>query len=120
MAGRAFSRSQPILIVGSAQERQRLGSFQRDLPFVKDVIDYALTRYPRLYLFVERFRGWVNWDKRVYLSFVRPGDIVLDVGANVGSHAVFFSHLVRNKGRVLAFEPVPSNIDELNETIRRR
>ena len=97
-----------------------MGTLQRDLPFFKDVVDYRLTRYPRLYLFLERLRGWVNWDKRVYLSFVRRGDIVLDVGANVGAHAVFFSHLVRNDGRVLAFEPLAPNIDALSETIRRR
>ena len=97
-----------------------MGTLQRDLSFFKDVVDYRLTRYPRLYLFVERFRSWVNWDKRVYLSFVRRGDTVLDIGANVGAHAVFFSHLVRDDGRVLAFEPLAPNIDALSETIRRR
>lgn len=99
---------------------QRLGSLQRELPFVKDVLDYRLTAYPRLYLLVERFRGWINWDKRIYLSFVRRGDVVLDVGANVGSHAVFLSHLVRDGGKVFAFEPLTPNVDALKETIRRR
>jgi FkbM family methyltransferase len=99
---------------------KRFGTLQRDLPFLKDVVDYQLTRYPRLYLFVERFREWVNWDKRVYLSFVRRGDIVIDVGANVGAHAVFLSHLVRGEGRVLAFEPLAPNIEALGETILRR
>jgi len=106
--------------MSSVREGQRFGTLQRDLPFFKDVVDYRLTRYPRLYLFVERFRAWVNWDKRVYLSFVRRGDIALDVGANVGAHAVFLSHLVREDGRVLAFEPLAPNIDALRETIRRR
>jgi FkbM family methyltransferase len=104
----------------SARERQRFGSLQRDLSFFKDALDYRLTRYPRLYLFVERFREWINWDKRVYLSFVRPGDVVLDVGANVGAHTVFLSHLVRHDGRVLAFEPLAPNVDALRETIWRR
>jgi FkbM family methyltransferase len=101
-------------------QKQRLGSIQRELPFFKDVLDYRLTAYPRLYLFVERFREWINWDKRVYLSFVRRGNVVLDVGANVGTHAVFLSHLVREDGRVLAFEPLAPNVDALRETIRRR
>jgi FkbM family methyltransferase len=99
---------------------QRFGSLQSDLPFVKDLVDYRLTSFPRLYLFVERFRGWVNWDKRVYLSFVQRGDIVLDIGANIGAHTVFFSHLVGNRGRVVAFEPLTPNVDALRETIRRR
>jgi FkbM family methyltransferase len=97
-----------------------LGSFQRELPFFKDVLDYRLAGYPRLYLLVEHFREWINWDKRVYLSFVRRGDIVLDVGANVGTHAVFLSHLVRADGRVLAFEPLEPNIVALKKTIARR
>jgi FkbM family methyltransferase len=99
---------------------QKLGSFQRELPFLKDILDYRLTGYPRLYLFMEQFRKWINWDKRVYLSFVRRGDIVLDIGANVGTHAVFLSHLVRDDGKVFAFEPLAPNIDALRETIRRR
>ena len=97
-----------------------LGSLQRELPFLKDFLDYRLAAFPRLYLLVERFREWVNWDKRVYLSFVRAGNVVVDVGANVGTHAVFLSHLVRAEGKVLAFEPLPPNIGVLRETIWRR
>lgn len=100
--------------------QDKFGTLQRDLPPLKDAIDYQLTKVPSLYLFVERFREWVNWDKRVYLSFVERGDIVLDIGANVGAHAVFLSHMVGKRGRVLAFEPLPANIASLNETIRRR
>ena len=103
-----------------SRNQKKFGTLQRDLPFLKDVIDYRLTRHPRIYLFVERFRTWVNWDKRVYLSFVRKGDFVLDVGANVGAHAIFLSHLVGEEGSVLAFEPLPSNVDALHETIERR
>jgi FkbM family methyltransferase len=100
--------------------RRRFGALQSDLPFLKDVIDYRLTKFPGLYLLIERFRSWVNWDKRVYLFFVRRGDIVLDVGANVGAHSVFFSHLVGRQGRVLAFEPLPPNLDALRKTVHRR
>jgi FkbM family methyltransferase len=102
------------------RNQNKFGTLQRDLPPLKDAIDYQLTKAPSLYLFVERFREWVNWDKRVYLSFVRPGDIALDIGANVGAHTVFLSHMVGKRGRVLAFEPLPANIHALNETLRRR
>jgi FkbM family methyltransferase len=102
------------------RNQDKFGTLQRELPPLKDAIDYQLTKAPSLYLFVERFREWVNWDKRVYLSFVRPGDIVLDVGANVGAHTVFLSHLVGKRGRVLAFEPLPANIAALKETVHRR
>jgi FkbM family methyltransferase len=103
-----------------SDSNRRLGSLQRELPFFKDVLEYRLAGYPRLYLLVEQLREWINWDKRVYLSFVRRGDIVIDVGANVGTHAVFLSHLVRDEGRVLAFEPLEPNIAALRDTIARR
>jgi FkbM family methyltransferase len=119
VAGCAVTCSTPGLKMAPAQGKP-LGSFQTELPFFKDVLDYRLTGFPGLYLFVERFRGWINWDKRVYLSFVQRGDVVLDIGANIGTHALFFSHLVRAQGRVLAFEPLGPNIDALRETMRRR
>ncbi len=103
-----------------SRKQTRFGTLQRDLSPLKDAVDYHLTRFPALYLFVERFREWANWDKRVYLSFVRSGDIVLDVGANVGAHTVFLSHIVRENGRVLAFEPLAANVDALGETLHRR
>jgi len=106
--------------MGAKRGLQKFGTLQRDLPFLKDAIDYQLTRFPRLYLFIEQFREWTNWDKRVYLSLVRPGNNVLDVGANVGAHSVFLSHLVRAKGKVLAFEPLEPNVEAFRETLRRR
>ena len=79
-----------------------------------------LTRFPLLYVFVERIRRRGNWDKRVYLSFVRRGDTVLDVGANFGAHTIILSNLVGKKGAVLAFEPVSESFDALRENVRRR
>ena len=98
----------------------KFGSMQGNLSGIKDSGDFWLSRVPALYLAIERYREWVNWDKRVYLSFIRPGDVVLDVGANVGAHAVFFSHLVRASGRVLAFEPIPENVTAMRALLARR
>jgi hypothetical protein len=41
----------------------------------------------------------------LFRRIVRPGDIVLDVGANLGAHTIFFSTAVGPRGAVLAFEP---------------
>lgn len=37
--------------------------------------------------------------------FVRPGDIVVDAGANIGTLTLFFARAVAGQGRVYAFEP---------------
>jgi FkbM family methyltransferase len=48
---------------------------------------------------------------------LRPTDIVADVGANVGVHAVACARLVR-EGTVYAFEPDPRNADALRDHAR--
>jgi len=40
-------------------------------------------------------------------DWIRPGDWVIDVGANVGQYTLRFSELAGPEGRVIAFEPVP-------------
>ena len=42
---------------------------------------------------------------RSYRRLVSPGDVVLDIGANVGSHTLPLARQVGESGRVVAFEP---------------
>ena len=42
---------------------------------------------------------------RAYRDHVRPGDVVLDIGANVGAHTLPLARLAGRSGRVIAFEP---------------
>lgn len=44
----------------------------------------------------------------VFEQFLRPGDVAVDVGANIGFHTSFMADLVGPNGRVYAFEPNPS------------
>lgn len=99
---------------------RKIGAIQSQVSGVKNFADFWLAQFPALYLMVEKRRSWLSWDRRVYLSLVRSGDVVFDIGANVGAHTVLFSHLVGPRGRVLAFEPVPPNVDRLRDTLRRR
>ena len=50
-------------------------------------------------------------------DLLNPGDIVLDVGANIGWYSTLCALLVGKTGRVVAFEPVPSNYAALSENI---
>ena len=49
---------------------------------------------------------------------LRAGDVVLDVGANVGFFTVVCAHLVGARGRVCAFEPVPANVAAIRRNAR--
>lgn len=48
----------------------------------------------------------------------RPGDIVADIGANLGEWMAPLAHRVGDAGRVYAFEPVPVLADALERTTR--
>ena len=52
-----------------------------------------------------------TWEPAITAQFQRllkSGDIVLDVGANIGYYSVLASKLVGPEGKVIAFEPSPS------------
>ena len=54
---------------------------------------------------LEVYGEFSEGEVEVFRHFVRPGDIVLEVGANIGSHTLPLSKLVGEKGSVFAFEP---------------
>ncbi len=52
---------------------------------------------------------------RVVLKYVKKGTCFIDVGANVGYISAIGASLVRKKGQVHSFEPVPTYFDKLRE-----
>ncbi|HXR88296.1 MAG TPA: FkbM family methyltransferase [Stellaceae bacterium] len=44
-------------------------------------------------------------EVELFTQIVKPGMLVVDVGANIGAHTVFFAKTVGPEGRVLAVEP---------------
>lgn len=44
-------------------------------------------------------------EASLFADLLHPGDVVVEVGANIGAHTVRLAQLVGKEGRVLAFEP---------------
>jgi len=63
--------------------------------------DSVITRSLRCY------GEWAEHELSILRPFVSPGTIVVDVGANVGTHTLPFSRWVQN-GRVIAIEAQPA------------
>lgn len=52
------------------------------------------------------------------LRVLQPGDSVIDVGANLGYFTVLAATLVGEAGRVLAFEPDPDNLADIDRNLQ--
>lgn len=62
--------------------------------------------------------GKAFYEEEMLLSlaaFLAPGDLVVDAGANIGNHSIFFAKCVGC--RVLAFEPVEATFNLLQKNI---
>jgi FkbM family methyltransferase len=51
------------------------------------------------------------------LHHLRPGGCFYDVGAHIGYYSLLVARLVGEKGRVLAFEPDPTNVAVLHKNL---
>jgi FkbM family methyltransferase len=51
-------------------------------------------------------------------SLLRPGDVAIDGGANVGLHALTMAAAVGAEGKVVCFEPIPHIAEALIRTLR--
>jgi FkbM family methyltransferase len=60
-----------------------------------------------------RFRSYEP-EFEMLSSLVRPGDWVLDIGANVGYYSMRLSELVGRDGHVFAFEPIGATAEILS------
>jgi FkbM family methyltransferase len=98
-----------------------VGSYERDWlwrdsgPIIakSKVTGYStlnISRWPdRAFYFLNR---WYALDVQLLAAkFIKPGDDVIDVGANRGMFSLVASHLVGPTGRVLSFEPNPQVIE---------
>ena len=60
------------------------------------------------------------WEKKLvdrYSNLIKKNDIILDVGAYIGTHTIPFSILTGNNGMVYAFEPQNEIFNLLKKTI---
>ncbi|MGH0029495.1 MAG: FkbM family methyltransferase [Myxococcota bacterium] len=63
-------------------------------------------------------RHWEPIETHWFVQSLRPGDVVVDVGANVGYYTLIASRLVGETGRVYAFEPDPESFALLTRNVR--
>lgn len=58
-------------------------------------------------------------ETEIVKAHIKPGDVVLDIGAHVGYYSLLTSKLVGPAGRVYAFEPTPDTFGILSRNLSR-
>jgi FkbM family methyltransferase len=64
-----------------------------------------------------RWGVWEPYETQEVREILRPGDTFIDVGADFGWHTVIGAKAVGPTGRVIAFEPVPQNLEYLRRNV---
>ncbi|MCK9458608.1 MAG: FkbM family methyltransferase [Proteobacteria bacterium] len=54
----------------------------------------------------------------ITIAILRPGDVCIDVGANIGFYTLMMSKAVGRSGLVYAFEPVPETFNYLQQVVQ--
>lgn len=62
---------------------------------------------------LDLYGEWCDFEIQLLRNFIKPGDTVIDAGANIGTHTIAFANLVGPTGRVHAYEPQRRNFNML-------
>ena len=71
-----------------------------------------------LALAISHYGTYEELEAKIMEEKIKVGNIVVDVGANIGLHALNMARIVGNTGQVFAFEPEPSNFKILEKNVK--
>ena len=54
---------------------------------------------------LDRYGEFSEGEVELFRQLVKPGHVVVEIGANIGTHTVFLARATQPKGAVIAFEP---------------
>ncbi len=74
-----------------------------------------LDKIDSLYLSVNK--NWEDVETKIIEKEIEEGDIVLDIGANIGFYTLIMAKLVGDKGKVYAFEADKDNFEILKKNV---
>jgi FkbM family methyltransferase len=85
--------------------RSQVGRDSEDVDVVRGGLRWRLNLREGIDLAIYLLGAFERSTVRAYSRIVKPGDTVLDIGANIGAHTLRLAELVGSRGRVVAYEP---------------
>jgi FkbM family methyltransferase len=80
-------------------------------------IDWRLNLEEGIDLAIYLFGAFERNTLRAFTRAIRPGDVVLDIGANIGAHTLRLAEAVGPTGKVLAVEPTQYAFRKLTQLL---
>lgn len=63
-------------------------------------------------------KAWEEFETEIFKQNIKKGDVIVDLGANIGYYSLIAANLVGDKGKVYAFEPDEKNFQVLRKNIQ--
>jgi len=111
-SGRGIERFYPIKVINSfiishLKSRSSFAEVQGHKMFLdsKDSLKLSI------------FGIYEPFETELVQKEIKRGDVVLDLGANIGYYTLIFAKLVGEEGKVFAFEPDPNNFSLLKKNV---
>lgn len=116
-----FSTLQKIALAKAAHRAVKLYRRARRLPmqdrFHRGGLEWNLNLNEGIDFSIFLLGAFEGEAVRFYRRRLRPGDVVLDIGANVGAHTLPIAAAVKPSGRVYAFEPTAYAFSKLKTNL---
>ena len=110
ISGTSIARTSPVIAVGKILKSHVKSDFveiEGRQMFVgeDDIFDLSINKI------------WEPNETSIVKKNVHTGDVVLDIGANIGYYTLLLAQLVGPSGKVYAFEPDPKNFELLEKNV---
>lgn len=92
--------------------------------FVSSDTKYSFTPYGEIakilyanQFLIKRNKGWEYKTVNMFKEHIQSGNVIIDIGANIGMYTLLASDLAGSTGKVYAFEPSKETFAVLNKNI---
>ena len=110
-----------ILFKGTDPENHRLADVTRNGVYSSRLCRHGVMKWLATDYGVGQMLEWYGeyfeGEVAIFRKFLKPGDVVISAGGNIGAHLVPLSQIVGGDGRIITFEPQAFLLPVLRENL---